>query len=637
MTGFLFSYLMPIPGHRNGSLAHWFWCLPLLLIVAFLSLRQIDLYPPEPDEFYSMYNAGWLANGPYSPIEVLQSLYNTSPQHTPGYFILLSVWGNLTSFDLATGRVLSVYFGLLSLCVLFRLAAHFAAPAAGLFAIIILSSNSFGNYYLAIVRMYPLLVFLSGLVLWMYLRIVQWRRDVKRIDYFAFGIAIFLTLNVHASSMAFLLVLAIYHVCFVSRDRRWKLLALAVVAAVALSAPWYSIVATRGISQSARDWEALATGAWDTIATWLKLVTNGQPLLLFISCGGLALAFFEKKFQFKSIAMLVGIHLVLLGLLSDATKYVLVSTMRYQLPASFIFSLLMACGLYSLYRYRRWLGFALILWLAAGFSFQASADWKRYIAGQSTVFLAPPWQVVARMAADAEVKPRVVAYRISNLVLDFSWRLNYSQRQYYFDGSDVHINFVNDPHHLKIMAQKFAIVAPRVWVNYQRTDANPSEIEDVAEAMASLHYDHCDTIGVGAETTILDFSWRELNCNEFHLKLQSQSDLIDHEFFGAWLNASAPILTFADAWKENLDYASEDLAMSYQLLSPDWDNVAQLDLPLVHEGVPRRFSIDVSDVEPGRYRLMAILYDRTTGERIDWLENEGTSPDMLALAEVDLR
>ena len=74
--------------------------------------------------------------------------------------------------------------------------------------------------------------------------------------------------------------------------------------------------------------------------------------------------------------------------------------------------------------------------------------------------------------------------------------------------------------------------------------------------------------------------------------------------------------------------------MSFQLLSLDWDNVAQLDLPLVHEGVQRRFSIDVTDVDPGDYRLVVILYNGQTGERSVWHDNPGLSPELLTLAEI---
>ena len=117
----------------RGILAHWVWVIPVLLIVAALGLTSINLYAPSPDEFYSMYNSGWLVNGPFTTLDVIRSLYNNSPNQTPAYFIALSLWGQVTSYNLATGRVLTVFFGLLSLAIVYRLARDFVAPIAGIF------------------------------------------------------------------------------------------------------------------------------------------------------------------------------------------------------------------------------------------------------------------------------------------------------------------------------------------------------------------------------------------------------------------------------------------------------------------------------------------------------------------------
>ena len=72
------------PQNKPG---YWVWAIPILLVVASLAFRQIDVFPPTTDEFFSMYNAGWLANGAYSPEQVVQSLRRHSPDHTPLYFV----------------------------------------------------------------------------------------------------------------------------------------------------------------------------------------------------------------------------------------------------------------------------------------------------------------------------------------------------------------------------------------------------------------------------------------------------------------------------------------------------------------------------------------------------------------------
>ena len=149
----------PARRNRGDILACWVWVLPVLLAVAALSMRQIDLYPPTTDEFFSMFNSGWVINHPYSPTEVIQSLQDNSPNHTPGYFLLLSAWGNLTTFDVAIARVLTIFCALLALSIAYRLVRDFVAPVAGLFAVIIVASNAFYNFYIPHSRMYPLLLF----------------------------------------------------------------------------------------------------------------------------------------------------------------------------------------------------------------------------------------------------------------------------------------------------------------------------------------------------------------------------------------------------------------------------------------------------------------------------------------------
>ena len=76
--------------------------------------------------------------------------------------------------------------------------------------------------------------------------------------------------------------------------------------------------------------------------------------------------------------------------------------------------------------------------------------------------------------------------------------------------------------------------------------------------------------------------------------------------------------------------------MSYQVVNQDWQNVAQLDLPLVHENRPRQYTIDISRLPAGRYRMVALLYHQESGERLAWSGSDAIIPEMLTLAELEL-
>ena len=322
-------------GTRNERdiFANWLWALPVLLIVAALSLHQIDLYPPTSDEFYSMYNSGWLVNGPYSPVEVIRSLQTYSSNHTPGYFLLLSVWGSLTTTDVAIGRVLTIYCALLALSIGFRLARDFVAPAAGLFMIVVLASNAFFAFYIAHVRMYPLLMLSAGTALWLYLRLVHQMRDVRKTDYFALIAVVYLMLNVHGFSVTFLVMLGIYHLIVVPKSRRWWKVSAAIAAALILFSPYLPVLLTSGIELSTKHWGGDGTSGWPAIASWLTVLTNGRPLLLLsISLIGLTAGVLRKTISFKPYYLLVFAFVLGLGLTAERTNFVHLSGMRHQLP-----------------------------------------------------------------------------------------------------------------------------------------------------------------------------------------------------------------------------------------------------------------------------------------------------------------
>ena len=619
---------------RRSVLSHWVFALPVLLVVAALSMGQINLYPPTADEFFSMFNSGWLVNSPYSPLEVVESLHTFSPNHTPGYFVLLSIWGNVISYDLASGRVLGVLFGLLAIAVTYRLARDFVSPAAAVFAILILASNAFSNFYVAHVRMYMLLMLMAGVVLWLYLRLTEKVSVIKRSDYLAMGLAVFFFLSVHAFSVVFLLTLAIYHLLFVPRGRRWLALAITGAAASLCAAPGYVSIATRGISLSLSDWSAEANSTWDTMSNWLTLFTNGQPLLLALSIAGLALAAKHLSLRSKTIILLVILQILLVGILHEWTQFIVSTNFRYFLPGFLAFALLMAAGLYYLYSARRLLGVLAALWLIAGISFQTTTDWRPYIAGRSHAFRHPPWQVISGMATNSQPRPLIIKYQTASGMLHFGARIPYTQKQHYFDRHELELKSINDPLQLESFVTNNARVQPRIWILYHRNTLITAEIGSINMSMLLLEYGLCETTPVGTSWTLLDYSWKLLECDDFENTLKSRNGLIDHHFYTAELRDEGSKLYFADAWYALADFPRDSFAMSYQLISADWDNVAQLDLPFVHEGRIRRFYIDVSDVPSGTYRLMAILYDKRTGERVDWIDNPGYVPGMIELAEI---
>ena len=621
--------------HSKDILSHWLWAVPILLVVATLALRQIDLYPPTPDEFFSMYNSGWLVNSPYLPIDVIESIQQNSPQHTPGYFLLLNLWGSLTTYDIALARVFTIFTGLLSLAMVHRLARDFVAPVAGLFALIVIASNAFYNFYYAHTRMYTLLPLTAVIVLWLYLRIIYQQKQVRKTDYAALGAAVFALISTHAFSAAFLLMLGIYHLIIAPKNRRWRQVSAAVLIALLLFSPWMAVLTT-ATERALANWGDKAVDGIIAVRAWLEVNLNNQPFLLMLSAAGLAVGMWTKKIRLQPYFILFVPFLIVLALLAHFTDFVAMSSMRYHLASWLPFVLFIAAGLYGLYRFRKWLGLLALLWIIAGLAFQQTAHWKQYLAGYIAEFPEPPWQVISRLSLQAAQKPIIIAYQHQPRILDWRYVINYSQQDHYFRQYNLILEIFDNLKNSEDDIRQYAITEPSIWVSYQTSKTNAAEATEIESIMGKLGYQPCKTIEIGIDTMIRQYAWKTMNCQPPQLLSSHQTAAIDHQFYGAALDTANSKLYFNDQWTARTDDDLSGLLMSYQLISADWNNVAQLDLPLAHEGQLRLFSIDIANVPSGQYRLMAILYDQDSGERQNWLNSDGDLPAMLPLTEIDI-
>ena len=624
------------PKHSKDILNHWGWAVPILLIVAVLAIRQVDLYPPTQDEFYSMYNAGWLVNGPYSPIDVIQSIQQHSPDHVPGYFILLSVWGNLTAYDIVLGRIFTIFTGLLSLAMAYRLARDFVAPVAGLLMLIVVSSNVFYNYYIPFVRFYPLVVFTSGAVLWMYLRIMFRVKSPKALDYFALFAAVFALENIHLFCATFLAALGIYHLLFAPKNRRWLAVTATGIAALVLFLPVLVNMAS-GLTLAAqkKTSASLSLDGMTTLGAWINLMLNDWPGLLIAAVVGLLIGFWHKRISAASSYLLLSIiFLLILTFVAEFSGFIRLVEMRYHLAGMLPFALAVTVGLYGLYSFRHWLGLLALLWIVAGVGFQTNGDWREFVADQLPPSPLPPWQVISRLVSRAEQKPQIIGYRLKRGVLERTYTTSYSQKHYYFDRHSIELKLFNNPETFGDYVRQHGIALPSVWVVYQTSATMPHEASSLQTALDELDYQLCDTLNVAVDTVILQYAWDTLNCRPPQLAASYQTDIIDYQFYGAALDTAESKLYFNDQWTATGIEAPQNYKMSYQLITSDWNNVAQLDLPLVHEGQLRLFSIDVSNVPAGAYHLMAIVYDKDSGERQDWSNSAGGLSNMLTLAEI---
>ena len=240
------------------------------------------------DAAHSIFAAGWVADPAYSPSDVLTAIYSKAPNQGPLYFLLLNQWGYLVGHDIALARVLTIFFGLMALAMVYRLGRDAVSSATGGFAMIILASNAFYSFFYSHVRYYTFVVLLSTIVIWLYWRIAVEERPRKRRDYAALTCACAALVSTHAFGFLLYIVCALYHLFFVRKNRHWLAVVVAALLAIIIASPFIYVLLTDGVRVAAGGHGQNADGLGEIYTAWFYVIANGSPLLIVLSAVGVA-------------------------------------------------------------------------------------------------------------------------------------------------------------------------------------------------------------------------------------------------------------------------------------------------------------------------------------------------------------
>jgi len=620
----------------DRSLGQWIWAIPVLLIVTALSARQLDLVAPGHDEYLFMVEAGLVGGASDSRAEGMASVLGGSGSLSPLYVILLKLWGGVAGQEIALLRLLSVFTGLLSLAMIFRLARDFVAPMAGLLALIVLVSNAFYNFYYGSAGMYPLLMLAGALTLWLYLRLCRGDRRATRRDYLALTAACAALVSTHIFGAALLIALGAYHLLHARKDGRWLRISLAVAAGLLFSAPWFSANITPGISLTDTILQAESDDMGQVLGALFELGFNGSVILPLTVVAGLILGWRQRSLALAR-PLLIGLYtLILFSLVALLTESLGSDIARFTFGGWSVFILVIAGGLFGLTCWRRWLAVAVVLWIAAGATYQEVADWGVFIVEREPPFSQPAWHIVSRMARQSQPSAPILTYLVDPMKLHLLTSGDDPQSRHFFAGRDLELVSAEDFDSFKNYVFQHRHLEPVLRVFYQQTTLDAIRNEGPDSVLLGASYRLCERQEIGVDTVVILYAWRALGCQERPLLAASETELIRYEFYGAAVEVSESQILFVHRWTALKSFPPERYNLSHQLISADWERVAQLDPPLRHEGSLRQFSIDISDAPAGNYRLMAILYDNQTNVRFDWIGNPGQPSSMLALAELEI-
>ena len=618
----------------QGILRHWALALVTIVVVAALSFPQIDKYMLGVDALHSMLVSGWIAERAYSPSDVLNAVYTLAPDQAPLYFLLLNQWGNLLGHEIAMARVFTMFFGLLALAMAYRLGRDMHSPAVGNFAVIIMASNAFYSFFSVHVRFYTLLVLLSAIVIWLYLRIAVLQRSTKRRDYVFFTFACAALVSTHAFGFMLYIVCALYHLLFVPKNGRWLAVVVAALLAPLIASPIIYVMLTKGVAYAAGGHGLNSDGLWDILVAWFYVTANGSAVLVVLTAVGATIAWRSKTTAMKRIVQLFAVLLIGIELAANITGTLGVGLMRHLFPSMPIAVLFQAAALHTLYARRKMLAMLVCLWPIAGIFMAGAGDLPVYIQGRVYSYNLPPWHIISRIAQQPGDEARVIAYKLPIELMTPNYWTPVGLFEYWFTRKDIELKQLFSLKQADAHLRWGLPSGQSPWLAYQRSLTDAVELAKIETVMSELGYQACRRLSLEGTTEMVKYDWFSFNCKPLATKLYSATETIEYEFFGSSLDPATNRLFFSDLWRARSEFQMERFNMSFQVVDADWKNVAQLDLPLVNEGELRQYWIDVSDVPPGSYRLMGILYNAQSGEREAWRENVSYIPEMLDLGEV---
>ena len=470
------------------------WLLPIGVIFAVFAsaVLLLDDFPIQADGLLSIHTAGYADESPDVRL-IFDRLINKSQQHVPGYFLALFAWGNAAGWvPPLVLRLLTVFFGALSLALMYRLGRDLISKEAGCFALVMLASLTFYNIWYLPIRMYTMFVAAELLLLWVYFRMLQ-RPQVRRRDYVWLFLAGLFFITSHTFSLTVLAGLGLYHLLFAAKTRRWYGMTAAALLVALIILPWF-VILFQGAEYYASNPDR-TYGSLNPLEMTVNIFDLGMNANLLFAA--LLLLAVKQALDRDRLAIAIWVIFIvaivvyafvnLVVQVADPTRF------RYFVVLFPLMILLMVKGLARLRRWKPLMVGILLFWIASGLLYHRRFGPDFYVRSYDTI----PIHLIERHLRD-EFRPGDVMTGWTD-GLDFSFRTVFygSIVDFYFDQHDDvkiaihHVYQLKDLEDDEIAAQIEESIRgrQRVWLAYELDKTG--EYDPLYHQVLQTHYQRC--------------------------------------------------------------------------------------------------------------------------------------------------
>lgn len=614
---------------RRASLA-WLLVVPLLLLVAWLGMRGLNADALWYDEWLSVYYAG---GGQYGPIIPAETWARVAERSTwpPGFQTLLGGWGALVGWEHLATRMMPLLAGVLAVAWMYRVGRDMVSPRVGFGTAVFLGASAFFANYLHELRGYTMYALFSAMCVWGYWRILRGRGGVwTQITFFVSIVGLLYT---HYFATLTAVAVAVYHLLFVPKDRRWWRVPILMALAGLTFLPWLGIAYEHAADALENERRIIVPlNAGKILETLAYSFSNGS-VALFALLGVYSFAFRDTPYRRRVLIMAWLWLLIVLAipvLVNERMRVIF--HVRHLMSVWPPLALICALGLEALARRGLRPALVLALWVGAGVW---SAFDPAFIGEQPGQERLLNWDEFSQVLNEVEqLADEDDAFLLHVEAPGREWltepTIDFYARNLPIGGRQLEQIpglLENDDYYAHLF--EYINRGRLVWfVNMPDVPAGFQLGE--FERMMAQDYAACGRVFEGETMTLALYAWRPRDMEASYFQF-ADGDI--------GLRTLAPLPKRVDSEFRALVgwYVSEDVppdTYSYGLHVTDeaGNVVAQYDA-----GLPAsRFtcvyaSIDVSHLPPGEYHLNALVYDWQTGERVRGKITDGASGDVLEM------
>ena len=589
----------------------WLLMLLLLLLVTFAAAQGLNADLIWYDELTSISHAGGVT-GPFSPVEVMESVRQHSPKHTPFFFELLAGWGALAGWHHVALRCLPLFFGLIALAWTYRLGADFIDRWTGLWAAAYLGLNVYWLDYLHEIRMYSLQFMLIMALAWHYFLLLRSNRPARWFHWTGLSLGAAALLYTQPFSIFFHLALGSYHLLFAKRNRTWFQVALAMFVAGLFFLPWLPVTIHGLTAKFDTAYDAVTLE--QAISIFVRLLSNGNWLILLVALAAAVLCARQRTmrrriFPFAWLAVAV---LLLLLFANEAVGLIPLRRSRYFFVSWTMWALVIGFGL-SWFK-PRWIALLILTaYLVSGFALRRADDYLEHQGTVGVVNTYPPLaEYVDTLKGRTKAQDYVVGFTGSDFV-NARGKRGKSTADYYMetllgiDGAFVPASF--DAEYLAADLPRKLGNQPFLLFTYN--PASPPGNLTLVDGYVRRTHGPCQVVVDRPDLFVQRYVDRALSCDREYQPIHYENGIRIVDRFAERLSDEGRIRVVT-GWEVADDALLHAYNVSIQIITPDWQNVAQAPDRHLYDDVLKWYEVEfsIADLAPGQYRVVVIVYDR---------------------------